>query len=106
MRNSAGLVPDVEQERRNRVRDCRADTPQDVVAADVDAVDVDGAAELRDVARTHFEKEHALPWKMVRLARLAELVFVLLGQARVRPVGDDANRRRRGFRRTASDSSG
>ncbi len=63
--------------------------------ADVDALDVQASAELRHVAGPHLEEEHPLVLRQVmRIAGLAQLVLVLLGQPGVRTVGDDPDRRR------------
>ena len=54
---------------------------------------VEHLAEERRVRRLHFDEQHARVRRQVmRLLRVAQLARVLVGQPRVRPVRDDADR--------------
>ena len=93
VRDHAGLIADVEQQRRDRVGNRRALRAQNQVAAHLDALHPQHVAELGRIAWLDFQEQHRLVGRhVVRIAGLAHLVLVLRGQARPRPVGDDPNR--------------
>ena len=79
VRDLAGAIPDEQQQARDRVGDGRAHTPKYVVPGDIRSRDLQRSAEVGHVAGTHFEKQHRLvERKVMRLARLPQLVLVLL----------------------------
>jgi hypothetical protein len=77
MRDHAGLVAAVQQRRRDRVRNRRADAPEHMVSPDIDACYIECQRELGDVAWAHFDEQHALlRQEMMRILGLAQLPLI------------------------------
>jgi hypothetical protein len=90
MRDLAGSIADVKEQRRDRVRNRRALAAQHAITVRVCAAHQKHLAELRRVAALDLEKQHRVVWgQMMRLPRLMQLVVVLFPISRARPVGDD-----------------
>src|SRR4029453_12971241 len=87
-----GLIADEEQERSDGIGDGRTLTAKHPVTTDIDSFNPQHLAELRRVAGSNFEKQHRIVGRQgVRPDRLPQLVLVLLHEAGVGPVGDDAD---------------
>src|SRR4249920_4137956 len=90
MRDLPGAITDVQQQRRDRVGNCRAPAAQYAVLADAGALKLQNLAELRGVARTHLEEQHRIPGRQVMRVRcLRELPCVLDERSVAWAVGND-----------------
>jgi len=92
MRNIPGSIANIQEQRGNGVWNRRADASQHAVPIDRGTRDPKHITEVRGVSGLDLdEQDVGVCWKIVRVARLAELVLVLLRQTRIGPIGDDAH---------------